>query len=163
MPNYSESLPELFKRVSKAKTNDEKKRMLREKDSKHLKTVLQGAFHPDIVWALPEGSAPYKKYDSPYGLAPSVLEREIRKFPYFVSGVFGGKLIQNKIRREEIFVQMLESIHPSESELIVQMKDKNIKVQQIGNKKRLANDKENVYVIYIYIYIYFDSIFYIAK
>lgn len=127
MPNYTESLPELFKRVSEAKTNDEKKRILREKDSKHLQTVLQGAFHPNIVWELPEGQVPYKKDDGAYGVNPSILEREIRKFPYFVSGAFGSKLIQNKMKRENIFIQMLESIHPTESELIIQMKDKNIK------------------------------------
>ena len=123
MPNYSESLPEILKRVSEAKTKDEKKRILLEKDSNHLKIILQGAFHPSIKWELPEGTPPYKKDDAEYGLAPSILEREIRKLPYFMSG---GKLVQNKMKREEIFVAMLESIHPSEAELFIQMKNKNI-------------------------------------
>ena len=125
MPNYSESLPELFSRVSKAETTDEKIALLRgHKNTRALHTILQGAFHPDIVWELPEGSPPYKKDEGEYGINPSILERELRKLVYFTSRT--GKLIQNKMKREEIFVSMLESMHPSESELIIQMKDKRI-------------------------------------
>ena len=125
MPNYSESLPELFNRVSKAETKDEKIALLRgHKNTQALHTVLQGAFHPDIVWELPEGAPPYKKDGGEYGVNPSILEREVRKLVYFTSRT--GKLIQSKMKREEIFVSMLESMHPSESELLIQMKDKKI-------------------------------------
>ena len=125
MPNYSESLPELFGRVSKAETKDEKIALLRaHKHTQALHTILQGAFHPDIVWELPEGSPPYKKDEGEYGINPSVLEREVRKLVYFTSRT--GQLIVNKMKREEIFVSMLESIHPSEAELFIQMKDKKI-------------------------------------
>jgi hypothetical protein len=125
MPNYSESLPELFSRVSKVETNDEKIALLRGyKNTKALHTILQGAFHPDIVWELPEGSPPYKKDGGEYGVSPSILDREVRKLVYFTSRT--GKLIQNKMKREEIFVGMLESVHPSEAELFIQMKDKRI-------------------------------------
>ena len=125
MPNYSESLPELFKRVSKVETTDEKLALLRGyKNTQVLHTILQGAFHPAIVWELPEGSPPYKKDDGEYGLSPSILDREVRKLVYFTSRT--GRLVQNKMKREEIFISMLESMHPSESELIIQMKDKHI-------------------------------------
>lgn len=125
MPNYSESLPELFSRVSKAETTDEKIALLRgHKNTTALHTILQGAFHPDIVWELPEGSPPYKKDPGEYGVSPSVLEREVRKLVYFTSRT--GSLIKNKMKREEIFVSMLESVHPSEAELFIQMKDKKI-------------------------------------
>jgi hypothetical protein len=133
MPNYSESLPELLERVSKAKAKDEKISILKQyKNTKALHTVLQGAFHPDIVWDLPEGNPPYKKDDAEYGLTPSFLEKEIRKLVYFTA--FSGQLIQNKMKREEIFVQMLESIHPSESELLIQMKDKNLKCDGLTSR-----------------------------
>ena len=125
MPNYSESLPELFKKVSGVKTKDEKIALLQGCQHKQaLHTILQGAFHPDVKWELPEGSPPYKKDDSEYGLSPSVLEREVRKLSYFTP--FSGKLIQNTLKREEVFIRILESIHPSESELIIQMKDKHV-------------------------------------
>ena len=125
MPNYSESLPELIEKVTKAKTKDEKIALLRGySKSQALHTVLQGAFHPDITWELPEGAPPYKKYDSEYGLAPSILDREIRKLVYFTPRA--GKLINSRLKREQIFVTMLESMHPSESELIIQMKDKQL-------------------------------------
>lgn len=124
MPNFSESLPELFSRIDKEKSKNKKIDMLRKADSQALQTVLQGAYHPKIVWALPSGAPPYKKEDSPYGLCPSVLEREIRKLPYLVQG---ATMIKEKIRRERLFIDMLEALHPTESELLIQMKDKDIK------------------------------------
>ena len=125
MPNYSESLPELISRVKKAKNKQSKIDTLRSyKNTQVLHTILQGAYHPNVAWELPEGAPPYKKDDSDYGLSPSILDREIRKLVYFTS--FSGQLIQKPMKREEIFINMLECMHPSESELIIQMKDKNI-------------------------------------
>ena len=125
MPNYSESLPELISRVKKAKTKQDKIDILRSYDKTvALHSVLQGAFHPDVTWELPEGVPPYRKDDSEYGLSPSIIDREVRKLPYLTP--YSGQLVQSRMKREEIFINMLECMHPSESELIVQMKEKKI-------------------------------------
>lgn len=125
MPNTSESLPEILARVAKAKTKEQRLEILRgAKYQQALQTILQGAFHPDIEWALPEGNPPYRKDAGEYGVSPSVLEKEVRKLVYFTPRL--GRLIQNPGRREQVFIQMLESVHPSEAELLIQMKDKKI-------------------------------------
>ena len=125
MPNYSESLPEMIERVKKAKTNKDKISILQSYDKTvALHSVLQGAYHPDVTWELPEGIPPYRKDDSAYGLAPSIIDREVRKLPYLTA--FSGQLVQSRMKREEIFINMLECMHPSESDLIIQMKCKKI-------------------------------------
>lgn len=122
MPNYSESLPELFERVGKEKSRKRKIEMLQAyQNQQTLQTILQGTYHPDRVWALPEGAPPYKKEDNPYGTTPSVLDREIRKLPYLLQG--HPRMAANRTKRESIFIDMLEVMHPSESELLIQMKD----------------------------------------
>ena len=124
MPNKSESLPEVLKRVNDEKSRNKKIEILKKADGAPLQTILQGAYHPKIVWALPPGSPPYKPVQDPYGLCPSILEREIRKLPYLCEN---PQMVQNKIKRESIFIQMLESVHPSEAELFIQMVNKDIK------------------------------------
>lgn len=126
MPNYSESIPELLVRVAKAKSKADRIEILQAAENLFVKTILQGAFHPDIIWDLPEGSPPYKKDPGEYGVNPSTLEREARKLPYFTS--YGNnRLVKDHIKRESMFMDMLESVHPTEAELLIQMKDKNIK------------------------------------
>jgi len=123
MPNMSESIPEVLKRVARAPGKKEKSAILRAADTPTLQTILQGAFHPNIVWELPGGAPPYKPDPSPYGMCPSILEREVRKLLYLCRN---PKMVQNPLKREGIFMQMLESIHPSEALLLVEMKDKKI-------------------------------------
>ncbi len=132
MPNYSESIPELLLRVSKASKKAERIEILQKcANPLFLKTILQGAFHPDIFWDLPEGTPPYKKDDSEYGLAPSHLERELRKLPYFTT--YGdNRLVVNVYKREQMWMGMLESIHPTEAELLCQMKEKKIKCRGLS-------------------------------
>jgi hypothetical protein len=52
------------------------------------------------------------------------LDREIRKFVYLFEE--SGRKIQQNIKRESVFIEMLENLHPSESELILQAKEGNI-------------------------------------
>lgn len=125
MPNYSESLPELFIRVSKAQTEEEKINILKSAEGPLLHTILHAAFDPNIKFALPSGAPPYKKEEAGYGNCPSVLEGEFRKLVYFLEG--HPQMVQNTIKRESMFINILECLHPSESELLIQMKDKNIK------------------------------------
>lgn len=126
MPNYSESLPELLKRVAAAKSRNEKAEILKKGESLCLCGILQGAFDPNLKWNLPPGIPPYKQEVGEYGQCPSNLEMELRKLIYFIDG--HPQMIPNQFRREKLFIDILESIHSSEAELLIQMKDKNIKV-----------------------------------
>ena len=117
------SLPKILREVAKAKNKDEKKATLIRYDNGALREILKHAFHPDIKFLLPTGNPPYKSVvdDSDN---PTYLYGLIRKLYLFVEG---GDPNLNSSRREYLFIEMLESIHPQEAELLLQVKDKKLK------------------------------------
>ena len=116
------TVPEVLELVAKAKSKAEKADILRKNNTFALRTILQGVFHPNIVLELPEGDPPYVPDGAPLGHSPSSLHVEIRKVKYF----FGPTMAQKKMKREEIFIGMLESVHPKEAVLLLDMKNKKL-------------------------------------
>lgn len=115
-------LPEIIQRVSNCKTRDEKIEVLRHYDSPALRAVLIWNFEDSVVSDLPQGEVPYTPNDSPIGVEHTKLDHEWRKFNHFVRGVTNT----TKVKKEMMFIQLLESLHSSEAELICLMKDKQL-------------------------------------
>jgi len=124
MPGNTPLVSELFESIAKAETDDYKVFLLQNDDSFTVKTLLQCAFSPNINFDLPETNPPYTEDDSPEGLSVTSLHREVKKFVYFVPG--HQSYVQNKIKREQIFIEMLEGLHDSEAKLVLNVKAKNI-------------------------------------
>ena len=97
------------------------------RDNSALMTVLQGAFDPRIEWMLPEGTPPYKKNDLPD--AESVFYAECRKLYLFVKG---GNDNLKPLRREALFIQLLESLAPADADLLCAVKDKKLPYKGIN-------------------------------
>ena len=117
------SLPTILGEVAKAKNKDGKKAVLVRYDNGALREILKYAFHPDIKFLLPTGNPPYKSVVDESD-NPTYLYGLVRKLYLFVEG---GNPNLNTTRREYLFIEMLESIHPFEAELLLQVKDKKIK------------------------------------
>jgi hypothetical protein len=113
---------EVIQRVSNSKTRDEKIEILRHYDSPALRAVLIWNFEENVKSDLPEGDVPYTPNDAPIGTEHSKLIHEWQKFNHFVQGVTNT----TKMKKEVMFIQMLEALHASEAELICLMKDKQI-------------------------------------
>lgn len=118
---------EILEKTSKLSRKSEKVDFLRKNDSFALRTMLQGAFHPGIVWLLPEGVPPFKKNDLVD--LESVLYSEARKLYLFVQG---GNSNLPPARREALFIQMLESLAPADADLLCAVKDKKIPYKGIN-------------------------------
>jgi hypothetical protein len=95
-----------------------------------LTLVFQYAFLPTKKFCLPEGAPPYKQDAAPIGMSSSNLMMELRRLY-----VFTPERELGKVRREQLFIQLLETLHPSEAALLIAIKDqtldklyKNIKV-----------------------------------
>jgi len=116
-------LSEVLKKVHNAKTKDKKISILRENDSDPLRMVIKSSFDPNIEWVFPEGEVPYKKNDVPEGTEHTVLRKECRKLFRFIKG--GDNTIP-QFRKENLFIQMLEGLHESEAQLIIDAKDKKL-------------------------------------
>ena len=117
------SIPLIFEDVAAANSIKARKEILLENESKPLKEILKYAFHPDIKFALPPGKPPYKTIGSPDEYNPTYLYPNIRKFYLYIEGGHDGL---TQLRREQLFVQMLEGLHPKEAEVVIQIKDKKL-------------------------------------
>ena len=118
---YTPLFSEILGKVSKLKTKQEKVAHLQQYNTDSLRMVIKSSFDPKIKWALPFGEVPYRPNEAPEGTEHSMLSYEARKLYHFIEG--GDNLIsQNK--RESLFVQLLEGLHPDEADVLIAAKDK---------------------------------------
>lgn len=123
------ALFQILEEASKQKSNQEKIDYLRAQDNKALLAILKYAYDPAIVWDLPEGAPPYKP--CPYPAQEMRLMSEIRRLYLFIKG---GNPNLTKIKREALYIELLESVHPQDAELLVAIKDKKIPYKGITAK-----------------------------
>ena len=125
------SIPRIFEDVAAANSFEARRKVLLENESNPLKDLLRYAFHPDIKFALPSGAPPYKTIGAPDEYNPTYLYPNIRKFYLYIEGGHDGL---TQLRREQLFVQMLESLHPKEAEVVIQVKDKKLSYRGLTYK-----------------------------
>ena len=117
-------LSEILALVSKQKTKAKKIQILKENESMHIKSVLIWNFDTSVESAIPEGEVPFKKNEAPAGTEHTYLAHEWKMLYNFVKG---GNDILRPVKREQLFLQLLEGLHPDEAEIICLVKDKNLK------------------------------------
>ena len=101
----------------------EKVEALKEYRNDALVSVLIWNFDETVVSLMPEGDVPFTPNESPLGTDHTSLRRESRNLYHFVKG---GNDSLNGIRRETMFIQMLEGLHPDEARIIILVKDKRL-------------------------------------
>ncbi len=114
---------EILDLVHEQETEEDKIKMLQQYKNDALKTLLIWNFDESIISLLPSGEVPYQPNESPLGVDHSSLRRDYKNLYNFVKG---GNDSLSKIRREAIFIQILESLHPNEAEVLILVKDKNL-------------------------------------
>lgn len=112
---------EIFEKLETVKTEKERVDILKAYDIMPLLDVLRGTFDDSIQWNLPDGEPPYTP--SLPESAPSSLLKQHLKFKYFVKG-FKESDSLNKIRRERMFIDILESVHPKDAVILIAMINK---------------------------------------
>ncbi len=132
---YTPSFHEVLSKLSKIKSKKDKVTYLKEYNSDSLRMVIKSSFDPKIKWLLPHGEVPYRENDAPEGTEHSDLSYEARKLYHYIEGG-NDSLKQN--RREMMFVQLLESLHPAEADLLVAAKDKILHQKYKGLSKNVV-------------------------
>jgi len=122
---------EIFEYVSAQRTVAKKVEALKEYRCDAVTTLLIWNFDDTVVSMLPEGEVPFEKNDVPVGTDHSSLRKEYRNLYHFVKG---GNDSLSKTRRESMFIQILEVLHPTEANLLCLVKDKLIESQYKINK-----------------------------
>ena len=114
-------IAEILRKTSEIK--DERERILyfRQHASHAVQIILNYAYDPDVVWELPAGAPPYK----PNELVDQQhrLYSEVRKLYLFVRG---GNPNLKPLRREQLYVELLEVVDPEDAKLLLAIKDKTI-------------------------------------
>ena len=118
-----ELISEIFTKINNAKDKPKKIEVLRKYDTPGMRMILKGAFDPKIEWELPEGTPPYIENEAPAGTEHTFLEVEARRLYNFAKG---GNNTINKIRKETLFIQMLEGLHASEAKVLIDVKNKSL-------------------------------------
>ena len=118
-----ELISEIFTKINNAKDKPKKIEVLRQYDTPGMRMILKGAFDPKIEWDLPEGTPPYIANEAPAGTEHTFLEVEAKRLYNFA---VGGNDQLNKIRKETLFIQMLEGLHADEAKILIDMKNKTL-------------------------------------
>lgn len=107
--------------TSKLPNDEEKIKCLQANDNNAIRTILKLAYDPNIKWALPEGDPPYTPCEYPH--QENMLYMEIRRLYLFLEG---GNDNLKPIKREAMFIEMLQSIDPEDAKMMLAVKDKKL-------------------------------------
>lgn len=140
---------EVLALASKQRTNAKKIEVLKEYEHDSLKAIFIWNFDETVISVLPEGDVPFfgdndmktstmseriedaikQMNGSSLGALDqrySTIRKEYTKLYNFVKG---GNDSLNGIRRENIFVNLLEGLHPLEAEILCLCKDKKLQTR----------------------------------
>ena len=107
---------EILQKVSSPKTKKEKVDLLQEYNNNGLRSILIINFDESLKFLLPEGEVPFRPNDAPAGTEHTRLDSEYRGLYRFFKG---GDSSLKSMRREQLFVQLLEGLHKDEAEMLV--------------------------------------------
>ena len=143
---------EVLDLVSKQRAKTKKIEVLRKYDEQHIRRVLIWNFDESIISILPEGEVPYADPEDQVtysGTLSTRLSEEVRSMhtkgnfslgvsdqqghttirresKNFYRFVRGGDDKLNSIRRETMFINILQGLHPLEAEIVCLIKDKRL-------------------------------------
>ena len=117
---YNLSFHEILTKVNNAKDKPKKLEVLQKYDTNELRMFLKGAFDDKLEWLLPEGSPPYTPNEAPVGTEHTWLKQEVKRMFHFLKG---GNPQLSQMKRDNMFIQMLEGLSEEEAKLLVWAKD----------------------------------------
>lgn len=118
------NVSEVFAEVRKALTVAEKIAILQKGNriDPSVAVVLQGAYHPNILWVIPKEDIPeYKPDDVPAGMGYTNIQKELSRIYLFVKGSKRASPDLTLQRRKEILIQMLEAMEKDEAAVFAAM------------------------------------------
>jgi hypothetical protein len=145
---------EILSLASKQRTNAKKIEILKKYDHPSLKSIFIWNFDESIISAVPEGNVPYSSVGQQNSFGGTLSEKiddavvkmgeigsnslgsqdqgrsSIRKeYQRFYNFVKGGNDSLSSLRRETMFINVLEGLHPLEAEILCLVKDKKLETK----------------------------------
>jgi len=129
-------ISEVLAEAGKIVLREERITFLQKNKSPGLTDILRINYDDSIVSVLPEGAPSYKQDDAPKGYEYTILNKAYTQFKYYFKGPVSSGM--KPLKREGLFLNLLESLNVEEAELLISAKDKKMKCK--GITKRLVND-----------------------
>ena len=146
---------EVLHLASKQRSKAKKVEVLKRYEDPSLKAIFIWNFDESIISVLPDGEVPYTGYDDQTtysGTLTTKISEEVRKmhetgsfsmgatdkeghttirreYKNFYHFLKGGNDSLNNIRRETMFINILEGLHPLEAEIVTLVKDKKLETK----------------------------------
>lgn len=122
------SISEILAKVDQLPNVEQRKQHLLQHDTPVLREVLRMAYDPAVEFDLPKGEPPYKPSQFPdqHGR----LYSEIRKFPKLFYK--GGHPNLTPLKREMLFIDMIEALDKDDAKLILAVKDKQMPYKRVS-------------------------------
>ena len=142
---------EVLELASKQRSNAKKVEVIKTYDDASLKTILIWNFDETVISLLPEGDVPYASTGEQTSYSGTLSSKvnyavfkmnelgsnslgsmdqgksSIRKeYQMFFNFVKGGNNGLSSLRRETMFINILQGLHPKEAELLCLVKDKKL-------------------------------------
>jgi hypothetical protein len=136
LPVSKTLLSEVMQRVSNAKTKAKKVEILQEYKSQALTKILLCNFSKCIEFCFPDGETPFRPLDRPKGVDHQTLFTEHRMLEKFIKKTINGvtwygcsnqtRPMMQQLKKENLWIQILESLHEEEAYLLDLVKDKKL-------------------------------------
>ena len=155
---------EVFALASRQKTDIKKVEILKKYEHPSLKSVLIWNFDESIVSMLPEGLVPYASVGQQNvrsGNLSDNIDRAVqmmdelgsnsigsqdqgrtsirKEYTYFYNFVKGGNDRLSTMKRETMFISILEGLHPLEAEILMLVKDKKLDTKYKITKQNVSD------------------------
>jgi hypothetical protein len=154
---------EILDVISKQRTNAKKVEALRKYEHPCLKAIFIWNFDESVISAIPPGDVPYAGLDEQHSFSGTVSEKisdavskmneigsnslgsqdqgrsSIRKeYQKFYNFVKGGNDGLSSLRRETMFINILQGLHPLEAEILILVKDKKLQTKYKITKENIS-------------------------
>lgn len=154
---------EILDAVSRQRSNSKKVELLKKYQDPSLKAIFIWNFDESLVSALPEGDVPYASTGEQNSFSGTVSDKvndavgkmnemgsnslgmndqgqtTIRKeYKMFYNFIRGGNDGLSSLRRETMFINILQGLHPLEAEILILVKDKKLESKYKITKEIIA-------------------------
>ena len=136
LPVNKTLMSEVFQRVSNAKTRAQKIEILQEYKSPALTKLLLCNFAKSVRFCFPSGQTPYTPQERPKGVDHQYMYTEHRLIEKFIAKRVNGVVYYGcsgttrpriqQLKKENLWLQLLEGLHPEEAEVMDLIKDKDL-------------------------------------
>jgi hypothetical protein len=154
---------EILNLFTKQKTNAKKIEVLKNYEHPSLKSIFIWNFDESVVSSLPPGDVPYAAVDEMDSFKGTLSEKiedavskmneigsnslgsqdqgrsSIRKeYQKFYNFIKGGNDGLSSLRRETMFINILQGLHPLEAEILILVKDKKLQTKYKITKENIS-------------------------